>query len=171
MSISLKNSITVSITGRDLRNMPQNTVRDFVPGDGDCLFHAFKAGYGLPNETSVKSLREKVVKVMRSHKRLFAGIMSRTLGAEVDFDNYLLGVSGREYADDLCITALAIAYNCNINIFRQSIGSPNVSVWEFQALGIDCEPVNIWNLVKNSQGDHYDSIQFGEGVIMVLFVD
>jgi hypothetical protein len=78
----------VHIDGRDLSHMPPNSKRSYVPGDGDCLFHAFKAANKLSSEISIKNLRDMVVKHMISHKILFSGIHFKQTDGE-DFNDYL----------------------------------------------------------------------------------
>jgi hypothetical protein len=65
-------------------------------------------------------------------------------------------------------------FKVSIHIFRQSIGSPKVCVWEFIPLNLaseESEPLCIWNLVRNNMGDHFDALEFKDGLRMVRTVN
>jgi hypothetical protein len=165
----LKNHVVVG--GRDLGHMPNNTIRRFGPGGGDCLLYSFKNGCAAAEEYSIQDLREAVVQIMTSHRILFSGIYNMSLNyGGLGFDAYLASVLEKEYGDDLCIAALAMKFKTQIHIFRQSFGSPNVIVWEFLPIDLQAsEPVTIWNLVRNNSCDHFDSISFSRKEKLVYF--
>ena len=156
--------------GRDLSMMPENTVRQFVPGDGDCLLHAFKDGCEAAADFSVQDLRNVVHEVMTTHRNLFSGVYARSENyGELEFNEYLAAVLEREYGDDLFVMALAMKFKTQIHIFRQSIGCPKVIVWDFSPVEKPVsEPVMIWNLVRNNGGDHYDALSFAEGRMVLI---
>jgi hypothetical protein len=151
----------VILIGRDLEQMPSNSVRGFVPGDGDCLLHSVTRQIDAEKQLSVKDLRMKIHAVMDIHRTLFSGMYS-LLVPEGDFDEYMERILENEYGDDLCIAALAMYLKRSMQVFRQCIGSPKVIVWEFNPVdrNVKTEPIAIWNLVRNNQGDHFDSLSF-----------
>ena len=94
--------------------LPRNLSMQYVPGDGDCLYHAVRMH--LHGNPSVATLRTQVADYVAAHRTDYENHITGT------FDAYVAGIRTNAWADHVEIDALMHLYQRPIFIFHENGG-------------------------------------------------
>ena len=137
------------------RTVPAGVTHESVPGDGACLFHAFKAAYSKISDKCLNSraLRAEVVTHMTRYKETYAKQWSGLdpKGQQCsDFDKYLTLIAVDDaYASDIEVAALGRLYDVKIVVVPQVLTFPPVAFHVKQQKRV----IALW-----FNGNHFDPL-------------
>lgn len=115
------------------RTLPDGVNQVTVPGDGACLFHAFKEAFAKISDKCLNSraLRAEVVTHMTRYKEHYSQQWSGfdPKGEKcTDFDTYLSLIAAEDaYASDIEVAALGRLYDVKIVVVPQVLAFPPVA--------------------------------------------
>ena len=116
-----------------------------APADGNCLFHSFGIGMGLPVPDAAPRLRKVAVQTIATHADHFAGFLNRPM------DAYLRDMSAPGvYGGHVELVALGMAFRARVTVHRGD-GTAEV-VWNPK------RPKRNVHLLYDQTSEHYDAL-------------
>ena len=137
------------------RTLPEGVKQVEVPGDGACLFHAFKEAFSQISEKCLNSraLRAEVVTHMTRYKEHYSQQWSGfdPKGEKCkDFDTYLSLIAAEDaYAGDIEVAALGRLYDVKIVVVPKVLAYPPVAFHVKQQKRV----IALW-----FSGNHFDPL-------------
>ena len=131
----------VDLLSQSLASFEQGAQLDCsTPADGHCLFHALAQGglvEGIPGSLTVEQLRALAISSATPEQLQHAALSTAgTAGAGMTVDEYVKGMLGGLYGDNLVVAVLAVEFQRNIVVInKDSARSFLLAGGEQQGLG------------------------------------